>query len=59
MNESGDVDTENGELSHVASNLEELIIVNSTAKRNKKEMTASRTETEEFEHVFSSRPKDA
>lgn len=55
MNESGNIDTENGKLSHVASNLEELIIVDSTAKRNKKEMTESRTQTEEFEYMYSVR----
>ena len=56
--EGGDVDTENGELSHVASKLEELIIVDSSTERNKKERTESSTQTEEFEFMFS-RPNDA
>jgi len=46
-------------LSHVASlKLEQLIIADSSAKRNKKEKTESSTQTEEFEYMFS-RPKDA
>ena len=50
--EGGDVDAENGELSHVASKLEELIIVDSSTERNKKGRTESSTQTEEFEYMF-------
>lgn len=56
--EGGDVDTESGELSHEAPKLEELIIVDSSTERNKKERTESSTQTEEFEYMFS-RPNDA
>lgn len=52
----GDVDTENCELSHVASKLEEFIIVDSSTERNKKERTESSTQTEELEYM---RPNDA
>ena len=53
--EGGDVDTENGDLSHVTSKLEELIMVDSSTERNKKERTGSSTQTEEFEYMFSHR----
>ena len=56
--EGEDVDNENGDLSHVASKLEELIIVVSSTERNKKERTESSTQIEKFEYIYS-RPKDA
>lgn len=54
-NESGDVNTENGVLSHVASKLEEFISVDrSSAKRSKKEMTESSIQTVRI-HVFAAK----
>ena len=44
MNESGDVDNKNSDLSQVASKLEEFTIVDISTKRNKSEMTESSTQ---------------